>query len=164
MHINDNVLNMAQEFGVVKVVSCLSTCVFPDKTTYPIDETVVKHTHTHTHTYSKWQMFDTLRLPSLKVITPRVLFLDLLKSIHSSQISLISLKLSCKNVRNFEMHLRTLGYMTAHINMSKMLVYCSQTCPAPSRLVMRKSKIDTIILNSGDGEELSLKKLDLIAF
>ncbi len=139
MHINDNVLNMAQEFGVVKVVSCLSTCVFPDKTTYPIDETVVKHTHTHTHTYSKWQMFDTLRLPSLKVITPRVLFLDLLKSIHSSQISLISLKLSCKNVRNFEMHLRTLGYMTAHINMSKMLVYCSQTCPAPSRLVMRKS-------------------------
>ena len=24
-----------------KVVSCLSTCIFPDKTTYPIDETMV---------------------------------------------------------------------------------------------------------------------------
>ena len=26
---------------VVKLVSCLSTCIFPDKTTYPIDETMV---------------------------------------------------------------------------------------------------------------------------
>jgi len=24
------------------VVSCLSTCIFPDKTTYPIDETMVR--------------------------------------------------------------------------------------------------------------------------
>ncbi len=51
MHINDNVLNMSQEFGVVKVVSCLSTCVFPDKTTYPIDETVVKCSHTGSFLY-----------------------------------------------------------------------------------------------------------------
>lgn len=27
--------------GVTKVVSCLSSCIFPDKTTYPIDETMV---------------------------------------------------------------------------------------------------------------------------
>ncbi|ROL43046.1 GDP-L-fucose synthase [Anabarilius grahami] len=39
--INDNVLQTAHEFGVVKVVSCLSTCIFPDKTTYPIDETMI---------------------------------------------------------------------------------------------------------------------------
>lgn len=38
---NDNVLLLSQEFGVKKVVSCLSTCIFPDKTTYPIDETMV---------------------------------------------------------------------------------------------------------------------------
>lgn len=38
---NDNVLQTAHELGVVKVVSCLSTCIFPDKTTYPIDETMV---------------------------------------------------------------------------------------------------------------------------
>ncbi|KAK1802534.1 hypothetical protein P4O66_004189 [Electrophorus voltai] len=37
---NDNVLHTAHEFGVVKVISCLSTCIFPDKTTYPIDETM----------------------------------------------------------------------------------------------------------------------------
>lgn len=41
MAINDNVLSCAHEFGVRKVVSCLSTCIFPDKTTYPIDETMV---------------------------------------------------------------------------------------------------------------------------
>lgn len=42
MKMNDNVLNISYEFGVKKVVSCLSTCIFPDKTTYPIDETMVK--------------------------------------------------------------------------------------------------------------------------
>ncbi|NXK90886.1 FCL synthase, partial [Formicarius rufipectus] len=41
IHINDNVLHSAHEMGVEKVVSCLSTCIFPDKTTYPIDETMV---------------------------------------------------------------------------------------------------------------------------
>lgn len=41
MHINDNVLQTSFETGVRKVVSCLSTCIFPDKTTYPIDENMV---------------------------------------------------------------------------------------------------------------------------
>lgn len=41
MLINDNVLLVAHETNVDKVVSCLSTCIFPDKTTYPIDETMV---------------------------------------------------------------------------------------------------------------------------
>lgn len=32
---------------VKKVVSCLSTCIFPDKTTYPIDETMVHNGPPH---------------------------------------------------------------------------------------------------------------------
>ncbi|XP_016098313.1 GDP-L-fucose synthase-like isoform X1 [Sinocyclocheilus grahami] len=51
VHINDNVLNMSHEFGVVKVVSCLSTCVFPDKTTYPIDETMMHNGAPHDSNY-----------------------------------------------------------------------------------------------------------------
>uniref|UniRef100_A0A3Q4APM4 GDP-L-fucose synthase n=1 Tax=Mola mola TaxID=94237 RepID=A0A3Q4APM4_MOLML len=39
--INDNVLQTAHEFGVTKVVSCLSSCIFPDETTYPINETMI---------------------------------------------------------------------------------------------------------------------------
>ncbi|WVR03347.1 hypothetical protein IAU60_000338 [Kwoniella sp. DSM 27419] len=35
---NDSVLQAAHEQGVTKVVSCLSTCVFPDKVTYPLTE------------------------------------------------------------------------------------------------------------------------------
>ena len=42
MKMNDTVLNLSHQFGVKKVVSCLSTCIFPDKTTYPIDETMVR--------------------------------------------------------------------------------------------------------------------------
>ncbi|KAI4905549.1 hypothetical protein NFI96_022231 [Prochilodus magdalenae] len=46
--INDNVLQTAHEFGVVKVVSCLSTCIFPDETTYPINETMIHNGPPHT--------------------------------------------------------------------------------------------------------------------
>lgn len=41
LQINDNVLQTAHEMGVSKVVSCLSSCIFPDKTEYPIDESMV---------------------------------------------------------------------------------------------------------------------------
>jgi GDP-L-fucose synthase len=41
MMMNDNVLRCAHETNVQRVVSCLSTCIFPDKTTYPINETMV---------------------------------------------------------------------------------------------------------------------------
>ncbi|XP_056131775.1 GDP-L-fucose synthase-like isoform X2 [Lampris incognitus] len=47
IHINDNVLQAAHEVGVVKVVSCLSTCIFPDKTNYPIDETMIHNGPPH---------------------------------------------------------------------------------------------------------------------
>jgi len=47
MAINDNVLRCSYEFKVQKVVSCLSTCIFPDKTTYPIDETMIHNGPPH---------------------------------------------------------------------------------------------------------------------
>ncbi|KAF2896364.1 hypothetical protein ILUMI_09827 [Ignelater luminosus] len=51
LHMNDNVLQISYEFGVKKVVSCLSTCIFPDKTTYPIDETMVHNGPPHPSNY-----------------------------------------------------------------------------------------------------------------
>ncbi|KAK3720319.1 hypothetical protein QZH41_020399, partial [Actinostola sp. cb2023] len=45
--INDNVLHNAYLHNVKKCVSCLSTCIFPDKTTYPIDETMVHNGPPH---------------------------------------------------------------------------------------------------------------------
>ncbi|KAM4598685.1 GDP-L-fucose synthase-like isoform 1-T1 [Polymixia lowei] len=47
LRINDNVLQTAHEMGVTKVVSCLSSCIFPDKTTYPIDETMIHNGPPH---------------------------------------------------------------------------------------------------------------------
>ncbi|XP_016953628.1 probable GDP-L-fucose synthase [Drosophila biarmipes] len=49
--INDNVLQTAHEQGCIKVVSCLSTCIFPDKTSYPIDETMVHNGPPHPSNY-----------------------------------------------------------------------------------------------------------------
>lgn len=51
MHINDNVLHSAFEVGARKVVSCLSTCIFPDKTTYPIDETMIHNGPPHSSNF-----------------------------------------------------------------------------------------------------------------
>jgi GDP-L-fucose synthase len=39
--INNNVLQVCHELHVKKVVSCLSTCIFPNDTTYPINETML---------------------------------------------------------------------------------------------------------------------------
>jgi GDP-L-fucose synthase len=47
LQINDNVLQTSYELKVKKVISCLSTCIFPDKTTYPIDETMVHNGPPH---------------------------------------------------------------------------------------------------------------------
>ncbi len=39
---NENILYCAHKYKTEKVISCLSTCIFPDKTTYPIDETMIQ--------------------------------------------------------------------------------------------------------------------------
>ncbi|KAF7969666.1 hypothetical protein HWV62_26717 [Athelia sp. TMB] len=39
--INDNILHTSYETGTKKLISCLSTCVFPDKVEYPLDETKI---------------------------------------------------------------------------------------------------------------------------
>jgi GDP-L-fucose synthase len=39
--INDNVMECCRIYKVQKLVSFLSTCIFPDKTSYPIDETML---------------------------------------------------------------------------------------------------------------------------
>jgi len=63
MMMNDNILNISHEFGVKKVISCLSTCIFPDKTTYPIDESMVHlgppHDSNFGYSYAK-RMIDVL--------------------------------------------------------------------------------------------------------
>ena len=60
---NDNIFEACREFGVVKLVSCLSTCIFPDKTTYPIDETMIHsgppHISNEGYAYAK-RMIDVL--------------------------------------------------------------------------------------------------------
>lgn len=43
----DNIFQACKDAKVQKLVSCLSTCVFPDKTTYPIDETMVHNGPPH---------------------------------------------------------------------------------------------------------------------
>ena len=55
--INYNVLKCAYIFEVNKVISCLSTCIFPDKTTYPINEKMLHngppHNSNNTYAYAK---------------------------------------------------------------------------------------------------------------
>jgi GDP-L-fucose synthase len=48
---NDCVLECCREFGASRCVSCLSTCIFPDKTTYPIDETMIHNGPPHDSNY-----------------------------------------------------------------------------------------------------------------
>ncbi|KAL3124389.1 hypothetical protein niasHT_000813 [Heterodera trifolii] len=58
-----NVLQCCHETDVERCVSCLSTCIFPDKTPYPIDETMVyngpPHDSNFGYSYAK-RMIDVL--------------------------------------------------------------------------------------------------------
>ena len=60
--INDNVMEGCRVHNA-RLVSCLSTCIFPDKTTYPIDETMVHsgppHVSNEGYAYAK-RMIDVL--------------------------------------------------------------------------------------------------------
>jgi len=55
--INYNVLRCCHLMGVKKVISCLSTCIFPDKTTYPINEKMLHdgppHNSNDAYAYAK---------------------------------------------------------------------------------------------------------------
>mmetsp|Transcript_10676 Transcript_10676/g.26143 ORF Transcript_10676/g.26143 Transcript_10676/m.26143 type:complete len:336 (+) Transcript_10676:423-1430(+) len=61
--LNDNVMECCRLYKVKKLVSCLSTCIFPDKTTYPIDENMIHngapHTSNEGYAYAK-RMIDVL--------------------------------------------------------------------------------------------------------
>lgn len=47
IQINNNVLKSCHLVNVKKVISCLSTCIFPDKTSYPIDESMLHNGPPH---------------------------------------------------------------------------------------------------------------------
>ena len=57
MLMNDNVMECCRIYKVEKLVSCLSTCIFPDKTSYPIDESMVHdgapHSSNEGYAYAK---------------------------------------------------------------------------------------------------------------
>lgn len=61
--INQNVMECCRLYKVEKLVSCLSTCIFPDKTTYPIDESMLHngapHCSNEGYAYAK-RMIDVL--------------------------------------------------------------------------------------------------------
>mmetsp|Transcript_8941 Transcript_8941/g.28387 ORF Transcript_8941/g.28387 Transcript_8941/m.28387 type:complete len:324 (-) Transcript_8941:362-1333(-) len=63
MLINDNMMECCRIYKVEKLVSCLSTCIFPDKTSYPIDETMIHngapHPSNEGYAYAK-RMIDVL--------------------------------------------------------------------------------------------------------
>jgi GDP-L-fucose synthase len=48
---NINVISCAHKYGVKKVLSCLSTCIFPDATEYPIDESMIHNGPPHSSNF-----------------------------------------------------------------------------------------------------------------
>ena len=52
IEINSNVLKCGHEIGVKTIVSCLSTCIFPDKITYPISENNLHNGPPHNSNYA----------------------------------------------------------------------------------------------------------------
>ena len=47
LSINFNIVKCANELKIKKLIACLSTCIFPDKTSYPIDENMLHNGPPH---------------------------------------------------------------------------------------------------------------------
>ena len=60
MLINMNIIKYCHTYQVKKLICCLSTCIFPDKTTYPINESMLHngapHTSNDAYAYAKRMM------------------------------------------------------------------------------------------------------------
>ena len=60
LRMNDNIVTACFQSGVKNFMGALSTCIFPDKTTYPIDETMLHngppHTSNDAYAYAKRMM------------------------------------------------------------------------------------------------------------
>jgi GDP-L-fucose synthase len=50
--INYNVVKCSHDYGIEKFIACLSTCIFPDNTTYPIKETTLHDGAPHDSNYA----------------------------------------------------------------------------------------------------------------
>lgn len=63
MNMNTNVLRCCHKYQVKKCITCMSTCIFPDKTTYPITEDMLHdgppHSSNAPYAYAK-RMVDVL--------------------------------------------------------------------------------------------------------
>jgi len=63
VNMNQNVMKCSFDSNVQKLVSCLSTCIFPDKTTYPINEDMIHqgppHNSNEPYAYAK-RMIDVM--------------------------------------------------------------------------------------------------------
>lgn len=63
MRMNQNVVECCHAFRVQKLISCLSTCIFPNQTSYPIDESMVHagppHASNEGYAYAK-RMIDVM--------------------------------------------------------------------------------------------------------
>jgi hypothetical protein len=96
MKINDNVLHTCYERKVKKVVSCLSTCIFPDKTTYPIDETMVRRQYFYENKpglsidYLLWDFREKIRLVQYQplVFSEVPDFLQFIAKLNSSYLAI----------------------------------------------------------------------------
>ena len=60
---NTNIIRLCHKYSVKKLISCLSTCIFPDNITYPIDETMIHngppHNSNEAYSYAK-RMIDIM--------------------------------------------------------------------------------------------------------
>lgn len=65
--INSNVLFCCKKYNVKKVVSCLSTCIFPDETAYPIDESMIHNGPPHPSNFGYAHAKRTLDIESRSV-------------------------------------------------------------------------------------------------
>lgn len=167
MLINYNVIKCAHEFKVEKLIACLSTCIFPDKTTYPINESMLHngapHDSNYGYAYAKRMLEVQCRLyreqykDNFICIIPTNIYGPYdnyhLENAHVLPALIHKCYLAKKNnqpfiIRGTGKPLRQFIYSE---DLAKLILWLIETQP--------NNKIDNIILSVSENEEVSIENI-----
>jgi GDP-L-fucose synthase len=166
--INYNVVKCSHDYKVEKLICCLSTCIFPDKVSYPIDESMLHdgppHNSNDTYAYSKRMLEIHCRAyrenygDNFICVTPTNIYgpHDNFDLEDGHVIPSLVHKCYISKEKNIDFVIKGSG------NALRQFIYSSDLGKLIVEILLSNNNESNIILSVGEDEEISIKDIAII--
>jgi len=166
--INYNVVKCSHDYKVEKLICCLSTCIFPDKVSYPIDESMLHdgppHNSNDTYAYSKRMLEIHCRAyrenygDNFICVTPTNIYgpYDNFDLEDGHVIPSLVHKCYIAKKQNIDFVIKGSG------NALRQFIYSSDLGKLIVEILLSNNNESNIILSVGEDEEISIKDIAII--